>query len=174
MRENLEFVNKHIDKQSDELNADLEFVDNSAISLEPVQNNVVLCPQCIASGKAAKKFKFEFNSSLCLENCSNKSAQNEVIYKTPSVYSMQEFLWPSCCDDMCQYVGNLADEWHDISKIDSEIDPLILETIKQNETFVEIGRPLHELIEALNQNAVGVLVFRCLHCGKYRVIIDLD
>lgn len=75
---------------------------------------------------------------------------------------------------MCRYEVNLADEWHDASKIESEIDPLIIEAIKQNETFVEIGRPLSELITALNQNYVGVLVFRCLHCGKYRVVIDFD
>lgn len=124
--------------------------------------------------QSGKVLKYEFNLSDCIEPCSNSDAKTEVIYKTPTVFSMQEFLWPSCCDDLCRYEGNLADEWHDVSKIESEIDPLIIEAVKRNETFVEIGRPLGELIEALNQNYAGVLVFRCLHCGEYRVIIDLD
>ena len=107
------------------------------------------------------------------ENRANKRVSDR-LEETARVYSMQEFDWPSCCGDKCQYVGNIADKWHDISKINKEIDPLIIEAIKQNQTFVEIGRPLEELIEATNQNCAGVLVFKCPHCGKYQVVIDLD
>ena len=138
------------------------------------KSGIVLCSDCIANGKASRKLKLEFNSKYCVAPWCDKNAQNEVIYKTPSVFSSQEFLWPTCCDDFCAYMGNLADKWHDVSKIYDEIDSSIIDAIKRNETFVEIGRPIEELIEACNQNSVGVLVFKCLRCGKCRVLIDLD
>lgn len=171
-------ISKYIYKHVDILETDFESADNSDDSFEigssGKRHKITLCSACIANGKAAKKLKSEFNSSYCMERCKNKAAKNEVRYQTPSVFSFQEFLWPSCCDDMCQYVGNLNDEWHDASKITTEIDPLIIEAIKNDETFIDIDRPLEELVEACNQNEMSVLIFRCLHCGKYRVIIDLD
>lgn len=88
LRENLEFVNKHIDKNSDmskksELRSDFEISLN-----RQSRSDVVLCSQCIANGNAAKCFKFEFNLTD-FEPCSNADAENEIIYKTPTVFSLQ-------------------------------------------------------------------------------------
>ena len=119
------------------------------------------------------KKQSEENSQHFSDNQSDNSI-NEAKSEMPDVYSMQEFVWPNCCGDKCQYIGNLADKWHDVSKICDEIDPQIVDAIKRNETFTQIGRPLEELIEATNQNFAGVLIFKCTHCGKYQVVIDLD
>lgn len=170
---------KYVYKHLNDLDIDFEALDIHCESSSIVDDSAVgearleLCPECIANGKATNMLKFKFNSLCSMEHCSNKAAKKEIRCQTPSVFSFQDFRWPSCCDDMCQYVGNLGDEWHDAFKITAEMDPLIVDAIQSNKTFRKINRPIEELVEACNQNEMSVLIFRCLHCGKYRVIIDL-
>lgn len=53
----------------------------------------VLCPKCIASGMAAKKFEGQFIDEACVEEIDDEEKLGDLIYKTPSYTSEQEAYW---------------------------------------------------------------------------------
>lgn len=123
-----------------------------------------VCVHCINSGKAHKKFECEFNI-IKYNSIKEQDKINELVYQTPGIFSWQEFDWLEHCDDFCAYLGKV--KWKDIQHLEEEMkEELELHTKEYSNSTVE------DLIEALNRYMDGHL-FQCLHCGKYKLKLDL-
>ena len=126
-----------------------------------------LCPECIANGSAAEKFDGQFQDDCSVDEVSDDKKLDELIHRTPGYHGWQQEYWPAHCDDYCAFIGYVG--WADLVRlgIDKEIE----------ESY---GNEINGWdIEMLKQNLVngGSLqgyLFKCLHCGKYRLQIDCD
>ncbi|MFV0481882.1 MAG: CbrC family protein [Campylobacteraceae bacterium] len=137
----------------------------------------VLCPWCIKSGKAAKKFDGEFQDYASIEGISpdpkepnsinyTKETLRELTTKTPGYRGWQQEFWLGHCDDLCAFIGYVG--WDEIkTKIDDFVD-----LQRDAEDF---GLKYEDLPKYLRNNGscLGYL-FECLHCKKLRLYIDFD
>lgn len=133
-----------------------------AFSIYSTEDIDVICYDCVVSGNACKKFNGTFNEVSKLID--NKEAMNEIIKKPPTIPAYQEIGWPTCCNDMCIYLGVCSKEdleneqiWNDIEETYDEDDAKYI--------------PLEELKE---MNPSYLLLFKCPVCNKHRIVVDLD
>lgn len=125
----------------------------------------VLCPQCIASGKAAKKFHGEFVDSalaLLLPDIP-KANVTELCKKTPCYRGWQQEYWPAHCGDFCEFIAYVG--W-------KEIVEMGLENSVEFATEVEGYSEHKEYI--VNGGSCQGYLFRCLNCKKYILHVDCD
>lgn len=125
-----------------------------------------LCPECIASGKAAEKFDGEFIDPGCLPEVDDEEKIDELTRRTPCYSGWQEEQWVDCCGDFCAFVGYT--NWPEIEEagIEAEIE----EDIRRDGTY-----EVDEVKEGLAEDgAMQGYLFRCLHCGKHRLLVDCD
>ena len=128
----------------------------------------VLCPNCIASGKASSKFDGIFNE-VGNEDLSKKSI--ELVTKmTPAVNSWQSYEWIDCCGELCQLYGILT--WYEVRKL--QIEDEVTKAIKMNEDYKFLGLSFNELKDEINDGNINLIVFRCFNCDKFHVIFDFD
>ena len=136
-----------------------------------------LCPQCISSGAASKKFNGEFQDYSSLENISSdpnvdnteiykEENINELIHCTPGYTGWQQEVWLSHCDDFCAFIRYVG--WDDIkNRLDEFVN---IETDCE-----ELGLSLEDLPDYLyNGGSCQGYLFQCLHCRKYRLRFDFD
>ncbi|MDR0354355.1 MAG: CbrC family protein [Deltaproteobacteria bacterium] len=128
---------------------------------ENVEN---LCPACIASGAAAKKFDCAFVQGG--ESVSNAERQKELFERTPGYISWQGEYWLAHCDDYMEYLGEAGTKELKEAGI---FDEVIAEYATHNEYDAE---GLGELLVA--GGSVTGYLFRCLHCGTCRIWVDAD
>ncbi len=136
------------------------YYSNPFFSEEDIE---ALCPWCISSGKASKKFDGEFQDSYSIEDISNQEAIDEVVLRTPGYSGWQQEVWLSHCDDLCAFVGYPTAE-----KIE-ELWEELKEDI-ENSNFQD----KEEFLTAISSESIGAYLFQCLHCGKHRLHIDYD
>ena len=121
-----------------------------------------LCPVCISNGSAAKKFDGQFIQDADLIDDIEKT--KELFERTPGYYSWQGEYWLSCCNDYCEYLGNVGT---------SELEEMGI----ADEVFTEYEKrgEYSEVRDYLTSDGsvVGYL-FRCLHCKKYHLYVDAD
>ena len=124
----------------------------------------ILCPYCIQSGAAAKKFDGQFQQDILEEqDIDNSEAIDQVCRCTPGYVSWQGNDWPVHCNDCCiflDYVGwqELVDQVTDLKNVElpDGYDLVMLEEMMQN-----------------NGHLQGYL-FRCSECEKYVLHVDCD
>jgi len=128
-----------------------------------LEEDVTICPWCIADGRAAKVLGIEFNCGDT-DEVDNK---NRILLtkETPAYPSWQDHFWPVCCKDYCCFllrVGYL------------EIEQLSKEAKQTITTYYNINE-LSYGIESLDKEygPTGYL-FQCLHCKKYNYFDDID
>lgn len=121
----------------------------------------VLCPKCIASGRAAKELEGQFIDDECVDEINDEEKLGELIYKTPSYTVEQEAYWLAHCDDFCAFIGKVT--WQQIKDMNIEY---VVDELEEYDT--------KEVKEILNgeSDMVGYL-FKCLHCDKYRLHIEV-
>lgn len=122
-----------------------------------------LCPECIASGKAAEKFNGTFIQGAEDDKVDDPEKQRELYERTPGYLSWQGEEWLACCGDYCAFVGyagidklnemGIADEV--LEKFDEDTKEFLRETLSEN-------------------GSICGYLFRCLHCGKYHLGTDAD
>ena len=128
----------------------------------------ILCPDCIKSGKASKKFDGVFNAVV--NEDLKQSIIDEVTKRTPSVNSWQDFEWVDCCNDLCMLYGILT--WDEIEEL--EIEDEVTEALMNNDDFLQMEMDLEELKSLVNDEEINLIVFRCMHCDQFYVIIDFS
>jgi uncharacterized protein len=68
-----------------------------------------VCPWCIADGSAAKKFNGIFCDDLPLVEAGlADEIIDEVSHRTPCFNSWQQQVWLSCCNDACEFHGDVS------------------------------------------------------------------
>lgn len=120
-----------------------------------------ICMNCVADGSAAKKFDGEFIQDA--EKVSDKAKTDELFKRTPGYCSWQGENWLSCCDDYCEYLGDVGY---------TQLKSMGLEHII-DEHKAESGIDFDNNMVTSGGSLAGYL-FRCIHCGKYRLWTDCD
>ena len=106
-----------------------------------------ICLSCIHDGSAAEKFNAEF------------------VQFAPGYLSWQGEYWLACCDDYCAYLGTVG--IRELQELGIK-DEVLRDYAAQVPSY-----PLDVVEEYLYKDGdlCGYL-FRCLHCGKYRIYVD--
>ena len=124
-----------------------------------------VCVDCVASGRAAKKFNGEFVQDAERRVGSSENTA-ELFQRTPGYESWQGEYWLTCCNDYCAY-----------------IDTVGLKELKRMNVSDEIFDGYDERLGFHDEGARTQLskthspcgyLFRCLHCGKYHLWVDGD
>ncbi len=128
----------------------------------------VLCPACIASGKAAEKFNGEFQDEYSLEDgVEDPDKRDELIHRTPGYHGWQQEFWRAHCKDYCAFMGYVG--YRELKQMG------ILEEILEDPFWQGSGMEPEEILEDMqNGGSVQGYLFRCLHCGKYLIWSDCD
>ena len=124
----------------------------------------IFCPECIASGAAAEKYKGEFQDSESVDEVSDPEKLDELTLRTPGYCGWQQEYWLAHCDDYCAFLG--YNTWDDL--VEKGLDKEIEETYREDICDVDFEDAKFHL-----QNDQGYL-FKCLHCGKHFIYIDFD
>lgn len=122
-----------------------------------------ICVFCISNGKVAKEKEVFFNNA-CPTTFEEEEKINELNLRTPGIFSWQEIEWPEHCHDFCVYLRDV--KWMDIAYLEDELKEALEEAAQLHNTTVD------ELKNELDSYMDGHL-FQCLHCGTYRLAIDL-
>ena len=122
-----------------------------------------LCPECIASGKAAEKFDGTFIQGAEDDKVDDPEKVRELYERTPGYHSWQGEEWLACCNDYCAFIGYTdIDRLNEMGIADEVLD-------KFDEDTAEFIR------NAMTENGhIYGYLFRCLHCGKYHLGTDAD
>lgn len=123
-----------------------------------------LCPTCISSGMAAKKFDATFVQDADKLTTNDTKKDDELFKRTPGYESWQGEHCVACCDDYCAFLGDVGTKELEELGIADEV---FEDYAKRDEYDVNIVR---EMLVAGGDFA-GYL-FRCLHCKKYHIYID--
>lgn len=123
-----------------------------------------LCPECIASGAAAKKFDGEFQDADSADEVKDKKALDELIHRTPGYCGWQQEYWLAHCDDYCAFMG-----YYDWAALGHEgLAAEIEETYREDVCMI----PFEDAKEYIQNNEC--YLFKCLHCGKHFIYLDFD
>jgi len=124
-----------------------------------------ICLECVKNGSAAEKFDGEFIQDA--EKINDLEKTKELYCRTPGYISWQGEYWLACCDDYCEFIGDVGTE---------ELENLgVVEDVfaEYNEKF---GCADIEFIKE-NLTAKGDIagyLFRCSKCGKYHLYVDME
>lgn len=127
------------------------------------ENVKCICLNCVADGSAAKKFNGEFIQDV-EKLVSDKSKTDELMHRTPGYISWQGEYWLTCCDDYCEFIGDVGTKELEELGIANEV---FEEFIAKN-NFPEIRDYL------VKKGSMAGYLFRCSHCGKYHLWADAD
>ncbi len=68
-----------------------------------------LCPECISSGEAARKYDGCFQDDCSLDNgVDDPEKLDELIHRTPGYSGWQQEYWRAHCGDYCAYLGHVG------------------------------------------------------------------
>ena len=126
-----------------------------------------LCPYCIASGAAAGKFDAGFiqDADPLPPGAVDAQGKTEELFKrTPGYFSWQGERWLVCCDDYCEFLGDVGTKELEDLGIAEEV---FTEYALRGEFAV---RDVQSYLVAGGDMA-GYL-FRCTRCGKYKIQVD--
>lgn len=121
-----------------------------------------ICMECVASGAAAEKFDGSFIQDA--EEIDNDEATDELFSRTPGYLSWQGENWQACCNDYCEYLGTVGTKELEEMGIADEI-------FEEDGSFDGFDDAREYLTK--DGSLCGYL-FRCLHCGKYKMYVDAD
>lgn len=125
-----------------------------------------ICSKCISSGRAAEEFDGEFIDSEYVEEIEDEDKLEELIYRTPSYDSIQGEHWLAHCEDYCAFMGYTT--WNEIEE--KGIVEEIIEDIQSNFEFdIDIIKDRMK-----KDGQIKGYLFKCLHCGKHRIYIDVN
>ena len=130
-----------------------------------------VCPWCIASGLAFKKFDAQFADAVSVGGGIWPEISDEIIAevtnRTPGFSTMQQERWAACCNDAAAYVG-MAGHAELTEKY-----PDAIEDIQRDATAS--GANWEQLFAELDVNGSAVAyVFQCLHCKRHTGYVDRD
>lgn len=139
---------------------------NAFYSKESIEK---ICPNCIATGKAAKKYDGTFQDIEIEDINIDKEKLEELVQRTPGLEMMNSINWPCHCRDICVFIDYVG--WKDIVKmrLEKELKEDLERICKELDCKKsDIGNLRKD------ESSLSGYLFRCTECGKYRLAIDLD
>lgn len=129
----------------------------------------MICPWCIASGDAAKKYEATFVDSEAFSDGTPDEAMEEIMERTPGYSAWQSESWPSCCGDATAFVMPAGIK--EIREQCYEHEGSIMSHIVHKMSIS--GSAATRLLDSLNKDqGPTVYVFRCLKCLAPHFHID--
>ena len=130
-----------------------------------VEDIEYLCPECIASGEAARKYDGSFQDDCSVDDGVENPAQlDELIHRTPGYSGWQQEYWRAHCGDYCAYLGHVGAR---------ELRALgVLEEVLDDSMWDDEQKKMIQ--ESVNGGHLQCYLFQCLHCGKHLVWMDFD
>jgi len=125
----------------------------------------VICPWCIADGKAHEKFDAEFVDAAAVGDYGTwESVSEEVVaevaYRTPGFSGWQQESWFTHCSDAAQFLGRVGKQ----ELID--FGPHAIRAIKEEIAFE--GEEWEGYFDSLDKDdAPTAYLFKCPHCGTF-------
>ncbi|MBR4777032.1 MAG: CbrC family protein [Lachnospiraceae bacterium] len=137
-------------------------VDEYVETMYCKENVECICLNCVASGEAAKKFDGSFvQGAMPLDDDEKKK---ELFCRTPGYLSWQGEYWLTCCNDYCAFIGEVGiEELNELGIAD--------EVINEYETNNNCVLEREQLVKG--GDICGYL-FKCLHCEKYHLWVDMN
>lgn len=123
-----------------------------------------ICMACISNGQAAEKFDGSFIQDA--EDISDSEKTKILFSKTPGYVSWQGEHWLACCDDYCEFIKDAGiKELQELGICD--------------EVLKECSKNYDWDFDYLKENltaggTVAGYLFKCKHCGKYHLYVDLS
>ena len=138
----------------------------SEVFTEDDEEHHGLCPWCIQDGSAARKFNGFAPDPYEFENI-EQSRVDELTKRTPLMETFQDIIWPTHCDDFYEFIDYIW-QWDDL--VSRGIEKEIIEDLKENSDY-----SVDDLKDGLGSDScMRSYLFRCLHCGKHHLYVDLD
>ena len=128
-----------------------------------VEDINVLCPKCIASGEASKRFDGEFVDYAILSSAISEECKKELCCRTPSYKGWQQEYWPNHCGDFCEFIAYVG--WKEIIEMGLESS---VEFTPEAEGYSEHKEYI------VNGGSCQGYLFCCLNCKKYILYVDCD
>lgn len=131
--------------------------------------DLALCPWCIASGEANRRYDATFVDSEAFDDQTAAAQVGMVVERTPGFNSWQPERWLSCCGEPAAFVTPAG-----ISDIRSRFryQEATLMTYIVHELGIS-GGAANRLLERLSRDAgPTAYVFKCLHCDNYPAYVD--
>ena len=127
-----------------------------------------LCPECIASGKAAEKFDGEFQDEASLEEGTDDEEKlDELLHRTPGYHGWQQEYWRAHCGDFCAFVGYVG--YRELKQMG-----IVEEILDDSAINREWAEPEELLKNLVNGGSIQGYLFQCLRCRKHLLWIDCD
>ena len=123
-----------------------------------------ICPECIASGEASKKFNGEFVHSAEDFKVNDEIKKEELYCRTPGYMSWQGEYWLACCGDYCAFIGDVGTKELEEMGIADEVFA----------EFMERGGYEDARKYMVKKGYTAGYLFQCLHCKKYHLWVDAD
>ena len=124
-----------------------------------------LCPECISSGEAARKYDGSFQDDCSVDDGVENPAQlDELTHRTPGYSGWQQEYWRAHCGDYCAYLGPVGAR---------ELRALgVLEDVLDDPMWDDEHKEMIQ--KSVNGGHLQCYLFQCLHCGKHLVWMDFD
>jgi hypothetical protein len=122
-----------------------------------VEDIECLCPECISSGEAARKYDGSFQDDCSVDDGVEDPARlDELIHRTPGYCGWQQEYWRTHCGDYCAYLGHVGAR---------ELRALgVLEDVLDDPMWDDEQREMIQ--ESVNGGHLQCYLFQCLHCGS--------
>lgn len=124
-----------------------------------------LCPWCIADGTAAVRFGASFIDVYWLDGQQPPAPLDrldELAHRTPGFASWQQEEWQYCCGDACAFHGvATADDLAGLGERPAWLDDAFIAAFRELEAAGEPPDPVP-------------FAFRCLHCDRLHVWLDVS
>lgn len=132
---------------------------------------ISLCAECIASGKANKKYGVTFTPY----------ADSVIEERTPSFYGLQQAQWENHCDEPCMYIGSVSEieaMFQDNPAVGAEISERL-----KGKTFSDAidvfckdtGFTKEKMKSACDDPYYyNIHIFKCLECGCFVAYDEYD
>ena len=118
-----------------------------------------MCPECIASGQASKKFDGEFVQAAEDFKVNDDSKREELYCRTPGYMSWQGEYWLACCKDYCAYLGDVGTKELEEMGIADEV----FAEYDEQDGYEDARKYL------VKKGSMAGYLFQCLHLYCYKI-----
>jgi uncharacterized protein CbrC (UPF0167 family) len=136
----------------------------------PVYGDAVICPWCIADGRAARQLGAEFTDvGADVPDEVPPPVLEEVSWRTPGFTSFQQDHWLYHCADACAFLGRagfaqLSEHAGALESLRADLDGLGWDDDE-----------IDAFLDALDADGSAcAYLFRCVHCGTHLAYCDAD
>ncbi len=144
-------------------------------------DDLYVCPECLSSGLAGDKldiisglvYDFSYQTYIKYDKITDPEKIRQVEKCTPPILTANDMEFRTHCNDFAEYIGEVY--YQDIKNLGKQGIKDIKEDLKLNKKeFMLKFRELKECNPDNEDMCLFVHLFRCKHCGKYLVQVDLD